>query len=80
MEKRFGGFDVEEDHCSDVLARAQKYYQQPLRDLKLNPDAYKLDLDWSAGDVAAEIPLPGHVAGCLGKRKKPETKVFRIIL
>lgn len=61
---------VEPDACADILARARKYYQPPLRDAKLKPDAYRLEPDWLPGDVAADIPPPGHVLGCIGKKEK----------
>lgn len=64
--------DQSNDPCDGVIERAEKYYEKPLKDFKLRADAFKLNPDWLPGETAADIPPPGIVLGCMGKKKKSE--------
>lgn len=63
--------------CNEIMAAAAKYYNKPVKDLKLKKPLEELyrdaKTDEPIGQWVESVPRPGDVAACVGKPKEKRT-------
>jgi hypothetical protein len=70
--------ELEINPCADILQRAGVYYKTPLSSAVLKEpieETIRSNPDMTPGEIAADIPKPGEVIGCLRGRPKTKTNL-----